>query len=286
MKKNPAPGGLAYWMNRLQSLNITPNFYCSCAYLTACGAGCYLSDDGRWAYVVDTTEDGEDVCMFPPVPATDEVARAVPPQDWPPLFDFIWADFTGGVNAPAGYQTSLMDYQYIYDQTLMAEAAGPAFATFRKNARKWPARSGLELESVAVVRVPGAQAQELCGEWLEAHQTVVQDVPNMLTYLLNPPPGALVRGMLDNYGYLRALIAYDINYRYVNFRYCITRPNEPFLEEYVRMLFYRSPVAQMNVGRRLINDGGVVDNPGLMNFKDRLNPIRRFESHTWTKTVN
>ncbi len=283
MTRNPALGGLDYWMTRLERLGITPNFYCSTAYLTASGAQCYLTDDARWAYVIDVTDDGDEICMFPPVPATDEVAAEVPRAEWPALFDLIWSDFGGGAHTPPGYEARLLDYQYIYDQVELAEAAGSALATFRKNARKWPARTGLMLQSKAVVRIDNAEVQDLCADWLEAHQTVVQDAGNMLTYLLTLPPGAIVRGMVDNYGCLRALVAYDINFHYINFRYCLTRPDEPFLEDYVRKLFYSSPVALMNVGRRFINDGGVVDSPGLMKFKDRLCPVERRECHSWVK---
>ncbi len=279
MMNHPAVGGLAYWMNRLASLDIHPNFYCSLAYLTASGAQCYLTPDGDWAYVVDA-DDGDPVCMFPPVPANDRVAAEVPRDQWPALFGFIWSGFNG-YPAPEGYETELLDYQYIYDQRSVAAAEGAAYATHRKNARKWPNRTGHRLEAIAAVRLAQPVIQELCGVWLEERGGDVEDVPNMLRYLLTPPPGGIVRALVDPYGYPRAIIAYDMNHRYINFRYCITRPGEPFLEDYVRSLFYASPAVQAQAGTRLVNDGGMVDSPGLAQFKERLCPVERLSCESW-----
>jgi len=54
------------------------------------------------------------------------------------------------------------------------------------------------------------------------------------------------------------------------YRYCIADPDEPFLDEFMRLLFY-----QRNAAGKLVIDGGVLGRPGLERFKDKLNPVKK-----------
>jgi len=80
-------------------------------------------------------------------------------------------------------------------------------------------------------------------------------------------------------GKLVAINIWDENYKYINYRYCIVDRKEPFLDEFVRYLFYTDLVI-LKTGK-LVNDGGTVGNQGLEHFKDKLNPIRKRKVHSY-----
>jgi hypothetical protein len=63
---------------------------------------------------------------------------------------------------------------------------------------------------------------------------------------------------------------WDLNDTYINYRYCFCS-NEPFLSEYMRLLFYTDPEI-LSTGK-LVNDGGCLGNDNLKAFKKKLNPI-------------
>ena len=84
-------------------------------------------------------------------------------------------------------------------------------------------------------------------------------------------------------GKIYGLNIWDENFQYINYRYCICG-KEDFISEYMRLLFYTDSVI-LNKGK-LVNDGGVLDNPKLRFFKDKLNPMQVKERRTWRKKEN
>jgi hypothetical protein len=263
-------------MNRVIKLGVSPNFYCAKPYLVATGAECFITGDNMWTFVLESV-DGTQVCLFPPLPTEYNDSRN--PCE---LFDEIWSTFNEHPVADC-YQKTFLDYQFIYDQRELIQMKGPQYSTFRKNVRKWPARTGLRLEWAPLSAVPIEEVQYLCGYWIEYHQSDLQDYDTMLQYILAPTEGGNVEGLVDNYGVLRAIICWDGNNVFINFRYCITHPDEPFLEEYARLLFYQKSYVQANRPYRFVNDGGVVDSEGLEHFKDRLNPVYKLNTYSLKK---
>ena len=80
---------------------------------------------------------------------------------------------------------------------------------------------------------------------------------------------------------LVALNIWDENYKYVNYRFCFVDHSEPFLDEFVRYLFYTDLwILSKN---KLVNDGGVLGRPGLEKFKDRLHPFRKRKVYSYIK---
>jgi hypothetical protein len=76
-----------------------------------------------------------------------------------------------------------------------------------------------------------------------------------------------------------AVNAWDENWQYINFRFCIIRQGEPFLDEFARWLFYTD--GQIQAKNKLVNDGGTLGNPGLEHFKDKLNPVHKRKVYSW-----
>ena len=70
-------------------------------------------------------------------------------------------------------------------------------------------------------------------------------------------------------GELVGLNVGDENHAYAIYRCCID-DGTPYLNEYLRHLFYLSPWVQT---RRWVNDGGDLGQEGLRRFKMKLNPV-------------
>jgi len=229
-----------------------------------------LVQDTEWIFVVD---DG--INMFPPVPLNNEVLQSIPV----PPYSYIWSGLEGW-EAPEGFQKTVLDWQYIFNPEHFLTMEGHEWATFRKNARKWPERHG-SLHMVPHEKVPAKDRMHLVGDWLEGKADVAYDAPTMANYLFHSHPDTQVQCLVDAKGVLWAIIAWDYNWRFINFRYCLVRPDNAFLEEYVRLSFYLLPCIQLDT--RCVNDGGIVDNPGLEIFKDHMNPTKKIQTYSWVK---
>jgi hypothetical protein len=191
----------------------------------------------------------------------------------------IWSDYHDWVYATNyGYQKQFLDYEYLYDSKAFLDLSGGRWNTFRKNSRKW--LKGHDKWVYTDVLRLGSSLEELIGEWLEKKQETVQDGEFIIKYLLDVNPDIHCKYLYaDNR--LFAVNAWDENYRYINYRFCIVRPDEPWLEEFVRLLFYTDQEIQ-NTGK-LVNDGGVVGSVGLERFKEKLNPYSKRNVYSWIK---
>jgi hypothetical protein len=93
----------------------------------------------------------------------------------------------------------------------------------------------------------------------------IQDNKTVSKYLENLPgkvSGLIVKGRLVG------INIWDSSWMFTNFRYSFTDPDEPYVAEFLRLLFYRSQTG-------MINDGGSLGDPNLERFKDKLNPYRK-----------
>lgn len=257
---------LKNFMKRIEQLGITPNFYVSEPYLQLCGAECFQQYGWMWI------EEGGTV-LFPPVPSSDPSQSFEPPQ-----FDFIWSDFSP--HCMVNHREEDLDWQYIYDPDDFKYMNGGHWQVFRKNTRKWPRQNPnwkYQVES------PNSeQAQELIGKWLEVRAKSAQD-PQLLAEFawFSDDPNINRKFLINGTGKLMAINAWDANHCYINYRICMVKNEERFLDEFARLLFYQD-LDIINTGK-LINDGGTLDNPNLEQFKDKLNPFDKFKIHSLKK---
>ena len=264
---------LDFFLKRIEDIGWVPNFFCSRAYLEAVRPT--IVEREGWLMVFD-----DDVCMFPPVPVMDK-GELDPEPDFTSWPDFIWSDFPGW-RAPEGYRAEFLDFQYEYDPMRFRNIEGRLWATFRKNSRKWSQRNNSRLIVKDWWDFPKDKVAEFIGEWMEPREETLQDADVLLEYLSNPIYQARLYCITDERGHIMAIVGADSNWEFVNFRHCIVRDGEPFLDEAVRLVFYREVYPRID-GRLMVNDGGIVDNPNLGWFKDRLNPVRKRQIYSWRR---
>ena len=250
----------------LENRVINPNFYTSLTYLRLSNAVCY--ERGFWIWV-----EADGWMVLPALP-TGDWARIKYYPDLP-----VWSDFEGYEVFPKLLQKQFLDVEYIFDPKAFNDLSGGRWCAYRKNSRKWFKSQ----EKWVYEGVTRGDEGKLIGEWLETKGDTVLDGDFMLRYLLRDDREGGRKYLYDEKGELVALNAWDTNHRYVNYLFCITRPGVPYLEEFVRYLFYTDPEIQ-GTGK-LVNDGGCLDNLGLRKFKEKLNPrsVRNVNSLIKTK---
>jgi len=268
------------YLTNMNRLGLVPNFYCSKAYLYACKAT-LLEVEGWWI-VKDVPND---IIMLPPIPM-DRKNVGEPLPDYP--IDIIWSDTPGmshevlaGIIQGNCLEPHFLDWQYVYDPKNFLKLEGGQWHTLRKNIRH--ARN--EYPELYLVPFQGYlnQIKKLVGDWIVERKDTIQDAETIAEYLIfNPPDKCEIRALVDIHGNVKGVLAWDYNWKYINFRYCITE-SLPYLNEYARYLFYVSEEI-LKDGRK-VNDGGIVDTPGLEFFKDRMNPYSKTPIHSWRKKV-
>jgi hypothetical protein len=260
-----------WYLNRIKIAGNTPNFYCSIPYLKASKFTMRLIHG--YVYVLD---DG--IHVFPPIP-NQSVYKPRKGSPEPILLQppFIWSTFIESV-VPEGYRKELLDMQYIFNQHSFLHMWGGEWAVFRKNCRKWSLRSGHTLH-LDIVNGLTRASRRILGEWLESKEDEVQDAEVMVEYLTNPTEGTTIGILRDEHGTEWGILAWDDNWEYINFRYCIVAVGQPYLTEAAKLMFYLQDIIQFDP--RLVNDGGVVDSAGLRDFKDRMNPTLRQSIYSW-----
>lgn len=238
------------YINRAQELSIIPNFWLTVRYLSKIIEGeLVINDKAIWI-------QDEEWTVFPPLPLQTDRLR---PGDCPPLK--IWSDFR---NYSVGDQFEFLDWEYVYDSAKFWDMEGKPWRVFRKNCRKWPRKN----ESWKYNYSPPTlrELDRLLIKWLERRSTI-EDGEALVQFLYHNDP---YRRFLYRRGELVGVNTWDYNWPYAMYRYCIADPEEPFLDEFLRLCFYRNLVPGT-----LVIDGGSLGNPGLEKFKDKLNPIMK-----------
>jgi len=265
------------YLKELERRRIEPNFWTSEEYIQKAGLQ-QVMEDG-WLFIV---EDG--AVVLPPLP--------IGPQA--PFDKKIWSDFHEHIpgHTPQFHREYFdgeldeLDLEYIYDPLNFNHMDGAHWAVFRKNCRKWPNRNPGEIvyDRLTLSNDNPHGLFELIVSWLtgleESGEEEIHDHEVLLKYLYN----GLNRKALWLDGELMGVNIWDSNYKYINYRYCICRPDQPFLSEYLRWRFYTDRVIQLTRKQtgKLVNDGGVLDRPALKAFKDKMNPCRVRSVYTWT----
>jgi len=253
------------YLKLLEKFLIEPNFWCSEEYFQKSD----LKEVDSWGTIGIFDEKN---LVFPPVHIDKGIL-------WTEYFpNEIWADFVGFNSDSRNSSYKFLDYEYLYDPNDFSKMAGKKWMVFRKNSRKFPSRLGKEL----FYHSDNLEGYEdkilvLFIDWLSHmdEDTTIHDDKVMKEFLLY---GENRKILVDEKGELYGLNVWDENYLYVNFRYSLCG-NYSFLNEYMRRLFYLDMIPK----GKLVNDGGVLDNPKLKFFKDKLNPIRIREVKSWER---
>lgn len=254
------------WNRIMKKHKIEPNFWCSTEYLKL--SGLTQKTEMGWVWIED-----KDQWIFPPI----HVSKGIGYQR--SLYNFvpIWSDFEG-FNCEDKV-SEFLDYEFIYDPKNFLDLKGKKWTKFRKNIRKWPRRNGKPpYEKIDPCEQSlKSSIDDLLVSWLihKGSNKFIHDSELLLNYVHNAKHRAI---LLHPKSGILGLNVWDHSWKYVNYRFMICRP-EPFLDEYMRYLFYTSEEIQ-NSGK-LINDGGCLDNAGLKKFKNTLNPVKIREVKSW-----
>lgn len=242
---NPENRWVLDYLKVVENSGLSPNFFMSEEYLEAKGLE-WIEERGLWG----CRESGEPGWYLPPVRVDGGLG----------LHAVVWAGLPG-VEGP-----EFLDYEFIYDPQRFLSLGGHHWSVFRKNVRKWPMRmasNGSEYRRLAEDECM-EEGANLFASWAGGGE--VFDPETMLRMVV----GGRNRAGLFRGGVLVGMNVWDWNWMYVNFRLCLDN-GEPFLQEYLRWLFYTSPVI-LDSGK-LVNDGGCLGSGGLFNFKMKLHPV-------------
>jgi hypothetical protein len=240
--------GVEEYLHYARQMKIIPNFWLTEAYLKTQKVQTKSNGKGIWV-------QEDEWAVFPPLPYDDSLFWE---KDFPSL---IWSDFE---NFAVGEVLEFLDWEYTYDANAFSDMTGKKWSVFRKNSRKWPRARVWEYTD----KLPtNNEVEKLLLKWLEKKpEEVIHDQEAMLWFLFHSP----LRQFLYDKNKLMGVNVWDCNEPFLMYRYCIADPDEPFLDEFMRLLFY-----QRNAAGKLVIDGGVLDNPGLERFKDKLNPVKK-----------
>ena len=250
-----------YYLAQVQNRRHSPNFWMSAEYIKH--AELIWCDDGTsFGYKVS---DDDNEWFLPPISKEGETFHSN---------HNIYAGFP--LSFSNTENSTFLDYQFIYKPSHFLKMAGKKWSVFRKNSRKFPARC----MGKTIYRPihPGEHLDEierLAVKWMEEKGKTLMDGEVMLKFMLE---GENRCGLFYN-EQLLGMNIWDENFMFTNFRYCIDI-GEPFLNEYMRLLFYLSGSI------KLVNDGGGLDSPGLFRFKEKLNPVNILRVFQYKEIIN
>lgn len=261
------------YLKLLESFKITPNFWCSAEYFKK--AGLQERYDKNWIYIWDPENE---ITVLPPLNKNFGSGPIRNESEWAHRF---WADFPNYFPGN-DYVPGFLDFNYIYDPKNFLKMDGSKWAVFRKNTKKFPKRYEKKLQYVTssflIEDYYENSITSLFLSWIESRRNNVQEAEVLFEYANSGSQRGL---LLDEDGEVLGVNAWDENWEMINFRLCMTKPEQPFLNEYMRLLFYTSAAIQKK--GKLVNDGGVLDNSSLKEFKDKLCPLKVNEIKTWIR---
>lgn len=252
------------YLTRASELGVVPNFFMSNPYLQLSHAR--LIEKHGWLWIKDKYWN-----LFPALPLEGSMEA--------PELDRIWALF-GNDNIVLNEHYHFLDWQYLFRPSDFMDMSGHRWEVFRKNCRKWPNRNeGWNYTS----GIPSStEAGMLIASWLERKRNDVHDGELLARFAYFEDGLSVFRKYLYNKsGELVAINAWDENWMFVNYRVCMVKDGEPFLDEFIRWLFYTDPeVIGMN---KIVNDGGTLGHEGLERFKDKMNPFKKIKIYSWVR---
>jgi len=259
LRLDPSFAGTVY-LEALANLRIAPNFYVGASFWHfAHWTPRFIEVGGRHGIeIVD--EDG--VRMLPPVfshPTGYDLRYAS--SEWP-----YWAGFAQ--HGSEFTKEDRLDDEFIYDPRNFLDLSGRKWKLVRKNISACETDCGEVL--VFARKAPGDETvSAFLEQWGAEQGDDLYDPDAILRTAMLSPDRLFVVGR--NSQKLYAILAFDANWFYVNFRMCLVLPHVRGLSDYCRTMFYQK-IAEAVPGR-LVNDGGSLDSPGLREYKLRLHPV-------------
>lgn len=258
------------YLTVMNNHGIIPNFFCSKPYLEL-HPEISLQTGNGWVWLQD-----EEWTVFPPLPIDKDVV-----EFFPESVKKIWCDF--GMPPDTGYQTrkateswvnEMLDMEYIFNPHSFLNMDGHKWQTFRKNSRKWARNNPGYSYTNSVVGMLD-ECSDLIMDWVERKgEENLQDGDFLLKFLLLDSPEMYYGFLRNGDGDIVAINVADQNYLFWNYRICFSA-DEPFLDEFARLCFYTDPIILNS--KKMVNDGGVLDSPGLERYKDKMNPVFKRE---------
>lgn len=253
---------VSHYLKMMEKQKIDPNFYTSIPYITLSDGICYEEKGTIWI-------EANNWMLFAPLISDYSKLKLPLP------LKRIWSDFSNMSNTIFDKNLiEFLDWEYIFDPNSFKELSGKKWETYRKNIRKWPKRNPNWLYTG---HLDQEECLKLLGYWFEEKAENLQDAELMIKFIENDN-GIFKKGLYKD-GKLVAINIWDENYKYINYRYCFVDHCEPFLDEFVRYLFYTDK--EILSKNKFINDGGTVGNSGLERFKDKLNPFRKRKVYSY-----
>lgn len=263
---NKAEAAVDAYLKRASELRIVPNFWLTREYCLSIQDNISLETNGKVIWL----QEG-DWALFPPLPVKGQIYEGIE-NDCPSLK--IWSDFEN-YSPGEKEKAEFLDWEYTYDSSDFLDLSGSRWRVFRKNVRKWPRANKDNLWNYTPLSPKREEIERLLIKWLEhREEKTIHDDKSLEWFIFN--------GSRREFLYLRRkdasrdlLVGINVWDEYKSFpyrviyRYCIVDPEERFLDEFCRLLFYRS------LPGRYVIDGGTLGNPGLERFKDRLNPVSK-----------
>lgn len=258
------------YLNEAQRQNVEPNFYLSLSYLTLSESRCWWRDGWLWI-------ESDGWCLTPPLKEGGSLKVRHAPPKW---IRRVWSDFDDNPIFWEGCKKEFLDWEYLFDPRRFLEMKGKDWEVFRKNVRKWPRHNP---NWIYCSYAPSWQIEDLIKDWVGDKRENIEDVDLLIKFIWNNDHNLQIqrRYLFDESERLVAVNVWEENWKFINYRVCIIRPNEPFLSEFTRWLFYTDH-AVINSGK-MVNDGGTVNKTGLKQFKDKMNPIRIRPVYTWAR---
>lgn len=261
------------YLRAMKAHNIEPNFWISKEYFRVAGFKEIIASPGSSDQLIGIISEDTAQFIFPPISLLHGCGRIpICPSTG------IWSDFRDTKYKEA--DATFLDLEYIYDPKNFLVMSGGDWAVFRKNVRKWPRTN----DYVYVNPDDWPQEffeeaiQKLLIKWLEQHEEVEIHDPEALLHYVQRGENRKVLFQVDEKKVM-GINCWDSNYKYINFRFSICDRTEPFLNEFMRYLFYIDP--DILKTQMLVNDGGVLGSEHIQRFKDKMNPVRVRKVHSW-----
>jgi len=255
---------LKVYLTLLEQRRIEPNFFTSEAYLRASkvhveeyqGLLCVLAN--KWNVLTPIEIQQKNIT---PVWILSPIWAALPSLSYEPR-----------------YRREFLDYEYLYDSKQFNDLSGHKWNVYRKNIRKWPKAHQnwqyLDVTPTTNLR----QVLDIVLKWTSIKRKEVQDFDTIWEYFTKHFDLKRMKILYNGDGIPVGVNAWDESWKYINFRFCLNIPDQPFIQEFLRHQFYTDP--EIQTSGKLINDGGVMDSPGLEKFKDKLHPVEKRIIHS------
>ncbi len=245
------------YLKALRQMGQRPNFWCSSEYARRAG---WRSPAGE---IVLDVFDADGVQMLPTLVKLERKGNPGPYQI--NRATRCWAGF-------AGDSGRLLDFEFIYNPADFMDISGPRWKKVRKCIRQ--AKADLPCADLSYGNVYDSDSalNEFVYRWAIQNSTGTFYEPDVMESYMMEGESRLL--LIDPHSPSRAayaLLIWDQNWQYINFRYCCVESGVRGLSDLARVKFMRW--IHLYYPGRLVNDGGALDSKELFTYKTKLNPL-------------